>query len=197
MKLLYTKRSPYARKVKIIALEKNLKVEYIEENLTQKSDLLLRSNPVGKIPTLIRDNGDVICDSPLICEYLDSLNESPRFIPKDPSKRLNGMNLAAMADGLMDITVACFMEKTRHPKDFNPDFIRNSEEAIQRCLTFFENVVGELKEFNIVSVGLISALGYLQFRLPKLFNARQYPHLTAWIKTVSIRKSVQETMPVG
>ncbi len=56
MKLLYTKRSPYARKVRIVALEKDIPLELIEEDLTKKTSTLIDKNPVGKIPALILDN---------------------------------------------------------------------------------------------------------------------------------------------
>jgi glutathione S-transferase len=76
MQLLYTKRSPYARKAQIIALEKGIALTLIDEDLANKSPALLAANPLAKIPVLILDNGQTLFDSPVICEYLDSLNDT-------------------------------------------------------------------------------------------------------------------------
>ena len=87
MKLFYTKRSPYARKVRVLALEKGITLDLINEDLAKKSKVLLDSNPLGKVPTLILDNGDTIYDSVVICQYLDELNDTPVLIPKSGKAR--------------------------------------------------------------------------------------------------------------
>lgn len=137
MKLLYTKRSPYARKVRIVALEKDIQLELIEEDLTKKSSTLIDKNPVGKIPALILDNGECLVDSPVICEYLESLNSRVSLIPSQSNDRFLILHWQALADGLMDVTVALYMEKIRHPSDLNEQFIKSQEETIARTLTFY------------------------------------------------------------
>jgi glutathione S-transferase len=196
MKLLYTKRSPYARKVRILAAEKNIELDYVDEDLTSKSELLLVSNPVGKIPTLICDDHTAICDSPLICEYLDALQPQPRFIPEDFAKRLSVLNTAAIADGLTDITLAVYMEKVRHPQDFNQKFIDAQVVAIERLLASFEEQVEDLKSWHLGSVGVVCALGYLQFRLGHLYHAEKYPQLNDWLGETAKRPSVKDSVPV-
>ncbi len=86
MKLLYTKRSPYARKVRVIALEKNIPLDLIDEDLHKKSQRLLDANPLGKVPTLVLDNGTTVFDSPVICQYLDNLHDKPIMIPREASE---------------------------------------------------------------------------------------------------------------
>ncbi len=195
MKLLYTKRSPYARKACIIAIEKNLSLELIEENLTQKSDLLFKTNPLSKIPALILDNGETICDSPVICEYLDSLKPSPLLIPQNSQERFKALTLAAYADGLMDVTVGMFMEKARHPKDFDAKFIDAQEKTIQRTLDYFEKNIHLLNQWNIASISLASAIGYLEFRFPQLWSS-QNPALKTWFTKISEKPSMQKTIPI-
>ena len=195
MQLLYTKRSPYARKVRILALEKNIPLECIDEDLQNKSQKLLTHNPVGKIPTLILDNGESLCDSPLICEYLDAQYPTPRFIPPDPQKRLKVLNMAAMADGLMDITVGAYLETTRHPKDYNQAWVETQKGNIQRLLRYFNQHSGELSEWHLGSLGVICALGYIQFRLGEVYQPDQYPQLEKWCQGVSRRPSVATTVP--
>src|SRR3989338_463640 len=195
MKLLYTPRSPYARKVRIVAIEKGIKLELVSEDLVNKSPGLVKANPLGKIPTLILDNGQTIFDSPVICEYLDNIRPRPAFIPNDPQKHLTVLTLTAAADGLMDVTVAMFMEKVRHPKDFNAAFIAANEATVKRCFAYFDAQADALEELNIASIALASAIGYLNFRMPQLWPPSNYPKLARWYEEFSMRKSMQETVP--
>ena len=195
MKLLYTPRSPYARKVRIVAIEKGIELELVSEDLVNKSPGLVKANPLGKIPTLILDNGQTIFDSPVICEYLDNIRPRPAFIPNDPQKHLTVLTLTAAADGLMDVTVAMFMEKVRHPKDFNAAFIAANEATVKRCFAYFDAQADALEELNIASIALASAIGYLNFRMPQLWPPSNYPKLARWYEEFSMRKSMQETVP--
>ncbi len=195
MKLLYTPRSPYARKVRVVAIEKGIELELVSEDLVSKSPGLVKANPLGKIPTLILDNGQTIFDSPVICEYLDSIQPKPVLLPNAPDKRFTVLTLAAAADGLMDVTVAMFMEKVRHPKDFNAAFIAANEATAKRCFAYFDAQVAQLKELSLASIALASAIGYLNFRMPQLWLAADCPKLARWYEEFSNRKSMQETAP--
>ena len=195
MKLFYTKRSPYARKVRVIALEKNIPLELIEEDLTKKSKQLIDANPLGKIPALVLDNGKILCDSPVICEYLDSMKDKPLFISKTGEERFNVLTFAAIADGLMDVTVALYMEKVRHPQDYNQLFVKNQEDTIRQTLKSLEERVAEFKDLNLATVAAASAIGYMNFRLPHLCPSAQYPKLTKWFEEFSKRPSMAATLP--
>ncbi len=195
MKLFYTKRSPYARKVRVVALEKNIPLESIEEDLTNKSSHLLEANPLGKIPTLILDNGQTLCDSPVICEYLDSLKVHPVLIPKVKAKRFRILHLAAVADGLMDTTVAAYLEKTRHPEHFQEEFIKKQEETIFRCQEFIEKNLDDLKELSLASIAVACAIGYISFRMPQLGPQTKFDKLARWFMIFSQRPSMEETRP--
>ena len=197
MKLLYTKRSPYARKARVIALEKKIDLDLIEEDLTKKSRQLLSATPVAKIPTLILDNGEILIDSPVICEYLDSLNDQPVLIPKSGKERWRALHQAAVADGLMDVTVALYMEKVRHPKDFNENFVKAQEETISRTLAFLEKESGAFKNLSLAAIATACAIGYLNFRLGELNPKGKYPKLQAWFDEFSRRPSLAQTLPVS
>ena len=98
MQLHYKKRSPYARKVRVFAIDKNIKLDLIEEDLSKKSEVLLKANPLAKIPLLVFPNGDTLSDSSVICEYLDNRNDSPILIPKEFNKRIEVLNLDLLAN---------------------------------------------------------------------------------------------------
>ena len=192
MKLLYTKRSPYARKVQIMALEKNIDLMLVEQDLINKSDELLVANPLGKIPALILNNGEVLFDSPVICEYLEQLNNMPVLIPE--SKRWEILRWQAVADGLMDSAIAIYFEKVRHPNEFNQAYLTAQENACHRVLAYGEQYSEQLDELSLASIAMASALGYLVFRFPQ-FDTSSYPRLMAWYQVFSKRPSMQATMP--
>jgi glutathione S-transferase len=194
MKLLYTKRSPYARKPRVIALEKGIKLEFINEDLANKSKLLTDVNPLGKVPTLILDNNDVIYDSKVICQYLDELDGKNTFIPKSGKARYEVLKWEAMSDDLVTTAIYVYMEKQRHPKDFHAQFIQNGEKTILKGYEFMEQNLSQLKEFNLAPVAVASAIGYIHFRLPHLAVQGK---LAQWFDEISKRPSMQETIPVA
>ena len=197
MKLLYTKRSPYARKVRIIALEKKIDLQLIDEDLTKKSPALLSANPLAKIPALILDNGEALFDSPVICQYLDALNDSPALIPRSGQARFDVLRWEAIGDGLTDVSLAAYREKLQHPNDFNAAYVAAQEETVGRTLHFIDQHVGKLKTLTLSPIAVAAGIGYTQFRLGHLVDAKKYPDLMAWFSDFSKRPSVQSTIPVA
>ena len=197
MKLFYTKRSPYARKVRVVALEKGIDLELQEEDLTAKSEELLRLNPVGKIPVLAADDGTVLCDSSVICEYLEDYQKQPAMVPDAPAPYWRMVNLDAVAKGLTDVTVAVFYEKLIHPEDYHAKFIANKEETIVRTLKYLDAHVSDLKDFNMAAAATACAVGYIQFRARYLWPQNSCQRLTQWYDEISQRESLQQTVPVA
>jgi glutathione S-transferase len=193
MKLLYTKRSPYARKIQVMALEKQIALTLIEEDLANKTPELLAANPLAKIPVLILDDGTTLFDSPVICEYIDSLNTAPTLIPT--SNRWTILRWQALADGLMDSVVAMYLEKVRHPNDFNQQYLENQERNCGLVLAYCEQHISELQELSLASISVASALGYIDFRLSHIYSAEHYPQLNTWYMTFLQRESMQATTP--
>lgn len=196
MKLLYTKRSPYARKVRIVAFEKKIELQLVDEDLTNKSQALLEANPLGKIPALILPSGETIFDSPVICQYLDDLNDTPRLIPHSGKERLHVLRWEAIGDGLTDVSLAAYREKLQHPSDFNASFVAAQEETIRRTLSYIDEHVSELVTLNLAPIAVVAGVGYTQFRLGHLVDAGKYPNLMAWFSDFSKRPSVASTVPV-
>lgn len=195
MKLLCTKRSPYARKIRVLAIEKQIPLELVEEDLANKSSRLVESNPLGKVPALMLDNGQTLVDSPVICQYLDEFKPQPVFIPKQKDERFRVLHLEAIADGLMDATVGAYMEKIRHPENFNAAFIKVQEDAIGRGLQFFEKNLKELEKLTLAPIAAAAAVGYIHFRLPHLGPKQKHPKLAKWFEEFSKRPSLAETIP--
>jgi glutathione S-transferase len=193
MKLLYTKRSPFARKVRVLALEKSVPLDLIDEDLQKKSQQLLDSNPLGKVPTLLLDNGDVIFDSSVICQYLDGLNDRAVMIPREGQQRIEVLKWEAFSDDLMVAAINVFMEKARHPKDFHQEFTANVEKNILSSYGYIEKNLSQLKTFNLAPIAVASAIGYVHFRLPHL---KVRGALLQWFEDISKRPSMVQTIPV-
>jgi len=193
MKLLYTKRSPYARKPRVIAIEKGITLELIDEDLQKKSQRLLEANPLGKVPTLVLDNGTTVYDSPVICQYLDGLNDKALMIPRDAAGRLEVLKWEAFADDLMTTAINLYMEKMRHPQDFHKDFVTTLENNIRVSYAYIEKNLGKLKDFNLASVAVASAIGYVLFRLPHM---KVEGALAQWFQDINQRPSMAQTIPI-
>ncbi len=196
MKLFCTKRSPYARKVRVVAIEKGIKLDLIEQDLLNKSDALLAANPLGKIPALVIGKGQFLVDSPVICQYLDGLKPKPRLIPKDPKNRFDVLKIEAIADGIMDAAVLAFMEKSRHGENFHKEFFANQEKAIVRSFEYLLKQKKILSDFNLGSIAAACAIGYVNLRLGHLNPKENLPQLAKWFDAFSLRPSMQQTIPV-
>ncbi len=193
MKLLYTKRSPFARKVRVVALEKNITLDYIDEDLQNKSEQLKKANPIAKVPTLILDNGQTIYDSKVIVQYLEQHYPTPALIPTG-EQRFDALKMEAMADDMVVNAINAYMEKIRHPKDFNLPFIKGQEASILAVFAHLEENIAALKSIHVGTINVACAIGYIQFRLPHL---KPSGALAAWFDNMSKRPSFSQTMPVA
>src|SRR5437868_11475770 len=136
MQLFYSPNSPYARKARIIIRELDL-VSHVEEvSVSLPADAKLRAvNPLGKIPALLLDDGSVIYDSPVICEYLDELGGG-KFIPRrsllrEAEGRWRALTLQALGDGLADAAVRRTQELRLAPEKRSAEVIERQTKSIE------------------------------------------------------------------
>ena len=109
MKLFFNMASPFVRKVRVFARETGLDGK-IEEVVTMVSPVqenagLAQANPLKKIPALVLDDGSAVFDSPVICEYLDSLHSGRKLFPAAGPARWTALKLQATGDGILDEVV--------------------------------------------------------------------------------------------
>ena len=116
MKLRYSPTSPYVRKVTVTAQETGVqpRIERVPTVTTDPASGLAKDNPLGKVPTLILDDGERLYDSPVICEYLDGLHGGAKIVPPAGPERWVALRRQALADGILDAAVLRLME-TRRP----------------------------------------------------------------------------------
>ncbi len=204
MKLFCSLTSPYARKVRVVAREKGL-AGRIDEIVCvpQASEELRRHNPLAKVPALVLDDGFALYDSPVICDYLDSLSldslaPQPRLIPADGRERWLIKRAEALADGVLDAAVAALMETRRPDGERSPGQIRHWREQITRALAEMDEQLPELPD--ALNLGLIAfgcALGYLDLRHADLQWRDHHPGLNLWFERFDARPSMAETKAPG
>ena len=138
MKLFYSPASPYARKCRVVAIEKGMgdRVELITASPMANPADLLAANPLGKIPALLLADGRPIFDSPVICHYLDSLSDTPRLIPSAPEARLDTLMREALGDGIMDAALPMVQEGRRPEAQRSPDWLERWAAAIRRSVAY-------------------------------------------------------------
>ncbi|MBR9971767.1 glutathione S-transferase N-terminal domain-containing protein [Magnetospirillum sulfuroxidans] len=199
MKLRYSHTSPYARKVWMTAIECGLddKIDMVKTNAWASEADFVSENPLSKIPALILESGEALFDSPVICEYLDSLHSGHKLIPDAGHERWRQLTLEALADGLVDAAVAIRIEQTIRPEDKRWDgWIERQTAAINRALDVLEKEVGHWGGvFLIGPITVACALGYLDFRKAVADWRTGRPHLAHWFSTIHNRRSVRDTEP--
>lgn len=167
MKLYYTTNSPFARKVRIAAVERKLesKIELEVLNPWSEGNPVGKINPVGKVPALQTDDGQLLYDSPVICEYLDSLGSEPKLFPAAGTARWAALRQNALGDALLDAMIARRLESRRPDGERSSGWIDRQIATVNRCLDAMEAEVGSLQ--GSLTIGHISwacALGHLDFR---------------------------------
>lgn len=200
MKLFYANTSPYARKVRVVAAEKNLdgRIEAVLCNPFDESPELKAANPLSKIPSLVMDNGEALYDSPAICEYLDSLDPNNRLIPEKGPARWTVLRRHALADGILDAAFAIVMERRRPEGEQSPSWIERWSAAIGRSVDVLETEIASFPtETDLAHVSIGCALAYLDFRLPDQEWRTGHPETVKWFETFAERPSMKDTRPEG
>ncbi|MEE9272098.1 MAG: glutathione S-transferase N-terminal domain-containing protein [Robiginitomaculum sp.] len=196
MKLILSKTSPYSRKARILILEKGLGVVEVETVPFDDEAVLHGVNPLGKVPALMdnkMDNKTTIYDSPVICEYLDSLSK-----PWLPSGKAGWRQktLHALGDGIIDAVLAFRMERIRPQEQWWDFWAMRQENAVVRALQHLETIVEDLgKPWEFGNLGIACALGYVDFRSADMQWRTHMPKLAKWFETFEKLDSYKNTAP--
>src|SRR5690349_22077773 len=181
MKLYYSPSSPYARKVRVLALETRLdkKIDMINVALTPvaaNADVD-KHNPIGKIPALSVKGMDLF-DSPVICEYLDQQHKGRKLLPRKGRDRWVALRLQAMGDGLLDAALLARYEGFLRPEDKRwSDWTKGQMKKVHGALAEIEKLsAGFGDRIDIGTVSIACALGYMDFRYADMGWRKQYPN---------------------
>lgn len=197
MRLLYSPASPYARKCRVVAMEKGLhdRIEIVTAPPLENPPALHAVNPLGKVPALVLDDGRWIVDSPVICDYLDGLADSPRLIPPAGVARADVLTREALADGIKDAALAIVFERRRPEAQRSPEWQDRWAAAIRRTIAHFASQVPARAQPDLGDIALACALAYLDLRLPDLGWDRAAPAMRGWLTAIEKRPSLAATAP--
>ena len=201
MKLHWSPRSPYVRKVMVCAHELGLagRIEKVRSvvAMSKPNADVMRDNPLGKIPTLLLDDGSVLYDSTPICEYLDHLAGGGRLFPPAGPARWQALRWHALGDGMLDVLILWRNARDQQLSRLVPDWLAGFELKNRNALGVIEREAPELERapLGIGHLTLGCALGYLDFRFPDLEWRKGHPRAAAWFETLSKRPSMQQTVP--
>jgi glutathione S-transferase len=198
LKLYSNAASPFARKCRVIAHELGLKLDEIR-TLPMQEPEFRKVNPLGKIPALVLDDGSVLIDSPVICEYLNHVGGGKFFpgmsILRHSSGRWKALGLAALGDGIADAAVA-LRGLMGHESPAAEAARARQLAAVLAALDALERVKFA-KDPTIGEISVGCALGYVDFRLTDLDWKSSRPNLSSWYARFCEYPSMKATVPAA
>jgi glutathione S-transferase len=200
MKLIASLSSPFVRKVRIVMAEKKIDYDLILDDPWSPDTLIQQSNPLGKVPCLMMDDGGAMFDSRVIVEYLDILTPVGKLIPVSGRERAEVKCWEALADGLMDAGSLLRSEKQRATAQQNDAWIKRQQGKIDVALKAMSEGLGDKPfcvgtHYSLADVAIGCALGWLSFRFPNIPWREDYPELAKLLDKLSERPSFKDTAP--
>jgi glutathione S-transferase len=181
--------SPFGRKVKLSASILGLldRIQIVDADTLNPEDSIRQQNPLGKIPALILENGEVLYDSRVIVEYLDHLAGGGRVIPNG-AERFSALRDQALADGIMDAALLQVYEGRFRPTDrHEPKWVDHQADKVRRGLDYAEaHLSAPGQDLHIGQIALACALGYLDLRFGGRWR-ESHPKLVAWLADFEAR----------
>ncbi len=194
MRLFWSSRSPFARKVMIAAHELGVAAEITTERVAvdaaDPNRKVMHFNPLGRIPTLILCDGGVLHDSAVIIEYLNTRFDGS-LVPGSGRERWDALTLQALADGVMEADLRLLEERKHLDGSKRNAHVAGMRAKIAAALDYLEQAPPT--EITVGEVALGSALAHLDFRFPEEPWRPGRPRLAAWFDTFSARPSMRAT----
>lgn len=202
MKLIGSPTSPYVRKVRVVMSEKKLDCQLSNED-PWNADVVLKSNPLGKVPCLVMEGGEAVFDSRVIVEYLDTLSPVGKLIPTMSRERIEVRTWESLADGLLDAAILARLEATwsgRTPEQRSAAWIERQMSRVETSLKAMSQGLGEKpwchgNAFTLADIAVGCALGYLDFRFGHIDWRGQYPNLNKLNEKLAVRQSFIDSAP--
>ena len=185
MQFLTNSASPFARKVLACAIARGIEaqLEPVAVNASQSPPALLAVNPLSKVPALVTEDGVALYDSPVICEYLDSVGDALPMFPASGGARWRALRQQALADGIMDAAVLRRGESLRPQEAARDANMARQRAAVERALAELERDAPHAT-LDIGSIAVGCALGYLDFRFAHEPWREAHPRLAGWFAAI-------------
>lgn len=201
MKLHWSPRSPFVRKVMIVLHETGLldqveRVRTVVAFLQPPGDEILRDNPLGKIPALVLDDGRCLFDSRVICEYLDTLHNGASLLPPNGPARFAHLRWQAFCDGIADILLHLRLEAMSDAP--NEAVVEGYRRKLVASLSALDREAPELAAtaFGLGHISAVTMLGQLDLRFSQSNWREAFPSLAGWHESVAERASIKATAVV-
>jgi glutathione S-transferase len=193
---MYSPSSPFVRKVMACAVARGLdgQLELITANANASPPVLLEVNPLSKVPALVTDDGVSLYDSPVICEYLDSLGDAVALFPPAGGARWRALKFQALGDGMMDAAVLRRGELLRPSDPARDHVMARQKAAVARSLDELEADLPH-RVIDIGTIAVACALGYLDFRYADEPWRESHPLLAEWLAAVETNPCLASTAP--
>jgi glutathione S-transferase len=202
MKLIASLTSPYARKIRVLLLEKGIPFEFVNDPPWEPGNHVSEVNPLGKVPALLTDDGEAFYDSPIVADYLETLGAYAPLLPVDALEALRVKQFEALADGITDAGVVCLLESRRSADKQERSVIDRQLGKIECGLNVLENritgrdyLIGD--EFSRADIATACCLLWLDFRLRDFDWRATRPALAAYVSRLADRPSFAQTIPVA
>lgn len=198
MKLAFSAASPYVRKVTACAIARGIDKQIERWKVGTTDAALLAFNPLSKVPTLITDDGTMLYDSPVICEYIDSIGSAPKLFPAAGPARWKAICQQALGDGILDATQPRRREISLPQDEGRKGYIETQQAKVKNALAVLEKDAASLGDLKTIGeITIACALGYLDFRYANEPWRPGHPKLDAWYAKVVKLPPLAETMPAG
>ena len=198
MKCYVTGNSPYARKIRVAAVEAGLydEVEWQMITREQRAEIIPGINPLGKVPVAVLDSGDVLMDSPVICAYVDALGGGRSLIPEDATARWQVLSLEALGDGLGEAVIAASQEDQRPGEKRSQGVVDRQAGKAKSALAALDAAAGDFNDPPLMGeIAVACALGYMEFRDVVPGWRDTYSKLGSWYTEILKRRSFVQTAP--
>jgi glutathione S-transferase len=198
MKITASGASPYVRKVMACAIARGIDQQLEKWTIATTDPVLSNSNPLGKVPTLINDDGVALFDSPVICEFLDSIGSAPALFPAAGPARWAALRLQAIGDGILDASQPRRREIALPQDEGRVGYIDLQRGKVARAVDTLEKEAASLGALKTVGdIAVACALGYLDFRFANEPWRPGHPKLEAWYASVVGLPPMAKTAPAA
>jgi glutathione S-transferase len=198
MKITASGASPYVRKAMACAIARGIDSQLEKWTIATTDPVLSHSNPLGKIPTLVTDEGVALFDSPVICEFLDSIGSAPALFPAAGPARWAALRLQAIGDGILDASQPRRRELALPQDEGRVAYIDLQRGKVARAVDVLEKEAASLGALKTIGdIAVACALGYLDFRFAHEPWRPGHPKLEAWYSSVVSLPPMAKTMPTA
>jgi glutathione S-transferase len=201
MKLLASLASPYTRKVRIVLAEKKIDCDMELVDVFPVDNPVNPHNPLGKIPTLLLDDGTALYDSRVIAEFLDGKSPISRLIPEDLRDRVAVRRWEALADGVLDAGLLVRYESLRDKRERSPAWTGKQLARMKRGMAQMSAELAErpwchAERYSLADIAVGCCLGWLDFRKPgELDWLAEHPVLAGHYEKLMARPTFADTVP--